>query len=230
MPSEAWIEQLLALPDAAAQRQFLLEYIPLLNEQVAQALKGQADQFLRADVQRCLQAADLLCYMTELTGDPLHRALGLLVEANARCVGGLGEYERAVELYDEAAAVYKANDRPVEQARSQIGKLYALAFLGRYDEALEAGQWAGRVLEAHAQWHPLADVTLNLGLIRGRMGDDAEALALFDRAGELYGQLGADGELYLPWVDHNRAILQRNLGQFEASLRASRSAEERLTV
>jgi CHAT domain-containing protein len=229
MASHGLIGSLLALPDVAAQRRFLEEHISLLDDQVASALKERADQFLRADLQRSLETADLLLYLAELTDNPLHQALGLLAEANARCLGGLGEYQRALDLYDEAAGIYQANGCLAEQARSQIGKLYALAFLGRYAEALETGGWASEVLEAHGQWHPLATLTLNLGLIHGRMGDDTKALALFDRAWELYRQLGPEGEPFLPWADQNRAIVLRNLGQFEASIQAGQRAREMLT-
>ncbi len=141
------IQQLLTLPDVQAKRQFCQEHIPLLDDEFAGALKKQADTFLRSDVRRSLEMGYLLCYTTELTGNPLHRALGLLAEANARSIGGLGEYQRAVELYDEAAEIYQAHDRPAEQANAQVGKVYSLAYLGRYEEALESGSWASDVLE-----------------------------------------------------------------------------------
>jgi CHAT domain-containing protein len=220
------IEQLLALPDVEAQKRFLEEHAPLLDDQVAHALKEQADQFLRSDVQRTLETADLLFYMAELTNTPPYRALGLLVEANARSIGGLGEYQRAVELYNEAAQIYQAQGRLVDQAKAQVGKVFSLAFLGHHDEALETGRWASSVLEAHGQWHPLATLILNLAVVHGRHGEDARALALFDRAREVYRQLGAEGERFLPLVEQNRAIVLRNLGQFEASIQASQTAWE----
>ena len=147
MTQEEFIEQLLALPDTAAQQRFLSEHAALVDDQVADALKGQADRYLRSDVQHALQTAALLCSLPELTGNPCHRALGLLAEANARSIGGLGEYQRAVELYDEAAEIYRGvRTAEVEQARSQVGKVWSLACLGRYDEAFETGAWASRVL------------------------------------------------------------------------------------
>jgi tetratricopeptide (TPR) repeat protein len=179
-------------------------------------------------VQRCLLAADLLCILSEFTGNPCHRALGLLAEANARSIGGLGEYQRAVELYDEAAEIYRACGRPAEQARSQVGRVFSLGFLGRNAEAFEAGEWASRVLEQHAQWRPLAALTMNLATIHDRLGEDASALIMLDRARGYYSRLGAAGDLSLPLVEGNRAIVLRNLGQFEASVEASRKAHDAL--
>ena len=220
--------QLLALPDAEARARYLREHASLLDDQVAAALKAEADQSLRVDVQRSLETAGLLLDLGEVMGNPLHRALGLLAKANVHLIG-LGEYQAALDLYDEAAGIYKAHGCLVRQARSQIGKISALAFLGRYEQALESGEWASRVLEDHAQWHPLADLTLNLGAIQGRLGEDARSLALFDRARELYKRLGEMGEPYLSWIDQDRAIALRNLGRFEESIQASRSAQEKMT-
>jgi CHAT domain-containing protein/tetratricopeptide (TPR) repeat protein len=229
MTSQELTEQLLGLPDAEAQRRFLQQHASLLNDEVASALKEQADRFLRSDIQRSLETAELLFYLTELTGNPLFRALGLLTEANARSIGGLGEHQRAVELYDQAAEIYRVHDLAVEQARSQVGKVFSLAMLGRYDDALEAGRWASSILEEHNQWRSLANLTMNLAIVHGRQRDDAKALEQLDRASQLYRRLGIEGERSLPWVEHNRSMVLRNLGRFEASIQASQAACEILT-
>jgi CHAT domain-containing protein len=152
--------------------------------------------------------------------------LGLLAEANARSIGGLGEYQRAVELYDEAAGIYQAHDRLVEQANAQVGKVYALAYLGRYEEALEAGRWASDVLEKHSQWRSLAKIIMNMAVAYGRQREDAKALDLLDQARQLYRRLGGEWNPFLCWIEQNRAIVLRNLGQFEASIQASQDAGE----
>nr|NIV34845.1 hypothetical protein [Anaerolineae bacterium] len=217
------LEQALEMPDLEARKRLFRAHIPLLDDECAEALKAQADQYLRSDIQRCHETAQLLLYQAELSGNPLHRALGLLAEANARSIG-LGQYQQGVDLYDEAAAIYEANGEPVRQARSQIGKIAALGQLGRYDEAREAGEWASRVLEDHAAWEPLASLTLNLGTLHGRLGEDARSLIYFNRARELFVQLGQEGEPLLSWIDQDRAIALRNLGRFEESIAANQDA------
>lgn len=84
--------QLLALPDVEARERVLREHASLLDDQVAEALKAKADQSLRVDVQRSLETAGLLLHLAEVTGNPLHRALGLLAKANVHLIG-LGEYQ-----------------------------------------------------------------------------------------------------------------------------------------
>ena len=138
MASQDLAQQLLGLPDVEAQRRFLEAHTPQLNDDVASALKDQADQFLRADVSRSLQTADLIFYLAELTHNPNHRALGLLAEANARAIGK-GQYQQADALYDQAAHIYRDHNLVVEHAKSQKGKIWALTNLGRYTEAFRSG-------------------------------------------------------------------------------------------
>ncbi len=229
MSQQEFLDQLLALPDIATQRRFLSEHVHLVDDQVADALKGQADRYLRFDVQLSLLTASLLCSLPELTGNPCHRALGLLAEANARSIGGLGEYERAVQLYDEAAEIYRACGKVVEPAKSQVGKVWSLSCLGRHEEAFETGAWASGVLEEHGEWRILAGLILNLGIVHSRQGDDTKSLALWERAGELYRRLGPEGKPFLALNELNRAIALRNLGQFEASIQTSKAAHDVFT-
>lgn len=187
------VERLLTLPDVTAQQCFLEDHKLLLNGEVARLLKERADHFLRADIRRSLEIASHLSYLTEITDNQLFKALGLLAEANARSIG-LGEYDQAIELYDEAAEIYRSHGYIAEQARSQVGKVSSLSHLSLFAEALEIGQWACPILEAHEQWKPLATLTMNLGILHGRQGADRESLAMFDRASELYKKIGREGE------------------------------------
>ncbi|MEJ2733244.1 MAG: CHAT domain-containing protein [Anaerolineae bacterium] len=224
------IERLLALPNVDAQKRLLEEQAALLDDEVAAALKAQANRFLRVDMQRSLGMAALLLYQSELTGNPLYRALGLLAEAHARSFGGLGEYEAAVVLFDEAARIFWTLDRPVDAARTQIGRIWSLAQLGRYDESLEAGEQASRILEEKGEWLLLAKLTVNLGIIHRRLRDDAAALALYDRARDLYARLGSQeaAQKALARLEVNRSNVLRNLGRFENSVQASHTALEML--
>lgn len=221
------VETLVTLPDAATKQNFLNEQVSSLNDEVASLLKQQADHFLRADIRTSLEIANLLGYIAELTYNPLYKALGLLVEANARSIG-LGEYARAIELYDEAAEIYRAHECLAEQARSQIGKVNALPHLGRFSEALDVGQWASPILEAHQQWLPLVRLIMNLGTVHGRQNADVESLAMFDKAQELCIQKGFTETTEFAQIQINRAVILRNLGRFDASIDASQRASAAL--
>lgn len=224
MPTEQLIERLLTLPSLEAQKSFLSEHTAGLDDALAEALKAEADRFLRSDVQRSEDMVQLLYHTTELTRSPHHRALGLRAEGNICCLGGRGEYQRACDLYDEAAELYQAAGRPVDRAKSLIGKVWALSSMGRHLEAVQTGQWASAILETHQQWLELATLAMNMGVIHGRMDQGKLALALFDRAKALYERVGKEGRPGVIQADQNRAIVLRNLGHFEESVRTSENA------
>jgi len=222
------VEQLLSLPDVATQRRFLEEHRLLLNDEVARLLDLQAAHFLRSDICISLKMAELLCYMAELTNNPLYAGWSRVLEADARGIG-LGEYEIAITLYDDAAAIYKAHESP-RYAWSQLGKVNALSCIGRYEEALELGHRIGLVLEAQGQGfrRSLALLTMNLGNVYSRRGEDFESLAMYDRAGDLYLQLGKGRTTDWALIQLNRAVALRNLGRFDASTEASNIARDTL--
>jgi CHAT domain-containing protein len=221
------VEQLIASPDADSQQRLLNNNVSSLNDQVAVLLKERADQYLRADLARSQAMVDLLKEISELTGSASIRALGYLAEANLRGIG-MGDYQQALSLYDQAAEIYRAETLPLEQAKSQVGKVGVLAFLGRYDEAIELGDWASQVLEDYQAWRPLATLIMNLAIMHARRGEDSRALLLFGRAGEIYWKLGEANEPGWLWVQLNCAYVLRNLGRFEESIQASQTAREGL--
>lgn len=216
------VEQLLALPDNTARRRFLGEHRSFLNDEVARLLDLQAAHFLRADVHMSLEITSYLCYMAELVHNPLYKALGLVLEADARGIG-LGQYELAIDLYDEAVEIYKEFDPP-EQAWAQVGKVSALSHLGRYAEALEVGYTISPVLESQGWRRSLAMLTMNLGNVYNRRGEDLEALNMYERAGVLYQQLGKERTTDWAMIQMNRAYALRNLGRFEDSIESSKMA------
>lgn len=219
-------ERLLALPDWPAQQAFLAAYAAQPDEALVQLLKQRADQWLRSDLQAALRVAQLLLDLAAWRPLPVARALGLTTQANALVAGGLGDYYQAIAHYEEAAAIYTTLHRPIDCAKVLVGKVSALAFLGRYDEALADGQQAAAILQAYAQWQPLAGLNWNLAIVYGRQGDDMGALAKFDQVLAFYEAQGAAGEWCLPMVEQNRAIVLRNLGHFAASIAASQRASQ----
>ncbi len=227
MDSQALIAELLELDSYRAQHAWLATRVPTLNStqqhELAAAIKTAADQVRGSDIQRCLELGQLIRDLAQLAGDVRIDALGLLALANAYVIG-LGQYQPGIELYDQAAALYDAQGDVASQAQAQIGKLWALASLGRSAEALATGEWASQVLQAHARWIPLATLTSNLAIIHGRLGQDAAALARFDQAGALYQTHAPTAELSQLMIRLNRGIVLRNLGHFDESIAEHQAA------
>ncbi len=200
----------------------LAELDPAGRDALWDALKARADEWTRSDIQRGLALARAAVSLAESIDSPLHRAQGLLALGNALSIG-LGEYRPAVECYNQAAAIYAAHGRPIEEAQSQIGKIYALANLGRYDEALRDGERARQVFIAHEKWLLVGRVSVNLAILLGRLGHDSESLALLDQAAEVYQRLGPEAEAHRLYLQSNRAVLLRNLGRFEEAIAVSQA-------
>lgn len=221
MDPQDLVEELVALQSLSDRQELLAGEIGALghdqHQQLAQLLKERADQSMRADISLSLEIASLLEHMADFSQERQYRAMALLVQGNAHVIG-LGEYREGIRFYDDAASIYAEAGNVVKQAQSQIGKLWALATLGRYDEALETGEWASGILREHGEWLALAKLTSNLAAIHGRLSQDREALAMFDQTRDSYRQLGDEGELPRRRVEINRAIVLRNLGRFEESI------------
>ena len=197
MDIQGLIEESIAMPGPEGQQKILAEQAAVLDrnsqDEYATALKQRADQLMRTDIKQSVRVAQLLVALAEVTGNPLHLALGLLAQANAYSVV-LGEYSQGVALYDQAAGIYADHGLLIEQAQSQIGKIYALGNLGQYELARSDFEWASQTLKQHAEWFHLARLTVNMAIVHARLGQDIEALALFDQAKDAYRQLGIEGE------------------------------------
>ena len=221
------IDRLLAVADTAAELMLLAHHVADINDQFAAELKSRADQALRVDIHHSFVAARLLQRAAAVADNASLRALGLLAEANAYTIG-LRDAEQGLACYDQALVIYTATGETVVAAQAQVGRLWALACLGRYDQALADGAWAAEILETWSRWRPLANLTSNLAIIHGRMGADAQALEMFDRSRTACKQLGLEGEPTLARIEQNRAIVLRNLGRFSESITTSRLAWEML--
>jgi tetratricopeptide (TPR) repeat protein len=196
------------------------------QDEFAQSLKDHADRLMRTDTQQCLLVTRLLEDLADISGNPLHQALGLLARANALSIV-LGEYRQAAELYARAIAIYAEQGCLVEQAQAQIGYVFTLGVLGRQAEAQASYQWAGEVLQAKQAWFQLARLHVNMAIVNSRRGDDLQALSLFDQAREAYRQMGIEGEPHWLRIEFNRAVVLRNLGRFDEAIEASRMAMEK---
>ena len=226
MTESELVEQLMTLPDIQSRRCFLKEHRQLLNDEVARLLDLQAAHYLRADIRMSIEVAGLLCYMAELTDNPAYKAWSRSLEADARCIG-LHEYDLAIALYDEGVAIYRTLGMP-EQAWVESGKVTVLWRLGRYDEALEIGHRISPILEAQGWRRTLAMLTMNLGNVYSRRGQVSESLTMYDRAAELYQQLGKDKTTDWALIQDSRAVALRNMGRFDASIEAANIARDTL--
>jgi CHAT domain-containing protein len=229
----AAIDALFALADEEAQTAWLVAYsaaqMPDTVLAFAEALKAKTDEWRSTTaIQQALHGIHLLYTLAAHTQNSLLRAIALRADGNTRLIG-LGEFQVALRLYDEAAAIYRAAGYQADAAGAQVGKVWALAMLEAYDEIATLEAELPPVLEASGRWQILANFYLNLGAVYGRIAQDGHALTLLDKAKSIYRTLGDQvNPANLAMVDNSRAIHLRNLGAFAASIAASESACEQL--
>jgi tetratricopeptide (TPR) repeat protein len=127
-----------------------------------------------SDPQLAAQAAKALGALAAAARDPE-------VEAVAVWIAGLaelqieGRVEQAVEQINGAEARFIALGRPHAAATTQVSKVFALALLGRYDEAIACGLRARNTLLAHDDPVAAGRIELNLGNLYNRRDQYAEA-------------------------------------------------------
>lgn len=223
------IERLLALPEGDARSKLLRAWLDGLGESevdlLAEGLIERVIQLQMEDTQLAMQAALLILALAKLTGRPQHRALGLRAQAQTLVIG-LGEYQRALPIYDEALEIYRELGDEVSQARLQVTRIWALASTGKYDQAIQDGEWARNIFVSRSLWRELASLSNNLAAIHRHAGESAKALSMLATAEQAYRRLGPSGESYLANVGLNRALALYELGELEASLQASQTALE----
>jgi CHAT domain-containing protein/tetratricopeptide (TPR) repeat protein len=224
------LEDAVKLDDIEDQHRVLAQQLSGMDaarqDEFAQALKNHADRLMRTDTQQCLRVTRLLESLADVSGNPRHRALGLLARANAFSIV-LGEYRQAADLYAQAISIYADLGCQVEQAQAQIGNVFTLGVLGRHADAQASYQWASKILQANQAWFQLARLHINMAIVNSRLGEDSQALALFDQARETYRQMGIEGEPHWLRIEFNRAVVLRNLGRFDEAIQASRMAMEK---
>ncbi|MEZ4590549.1 MAG: CHAT domain-containing tetratricopeptide repeat protein [Chloroflexota bacterium] len=214
------VDTLLSL-EAGEWAAWLVQTVPTLTPTtrtaLAQLLKKEADKNLRINLEISARFTDLIEQLGEMGDDDCLKALSFRARGNIHALG-YGDHQKGIAFYDRAADIYRQQEMVYEEALSQTGKIWSLASLGRADEALATGNWASAVLAEAEAWQALAGLTMNMGAIYGRLGNDQDALQQFNKAYDLYTQLGSTGKNALPMIQINRAIVLRNLGRFDESI------------
>ena len=160
----------------------------------ARSLKHRYDLLRERDPTQAAQtAADLRALARDET-DPEVVALAAWT-AGLAALQLDGEAARAIELLDDAVERYAELGQPAAAATIQVGRIHALALLGRYDDALDAAEHARAALAANGDLLALAKIEQNVGNILFRLQRYREAEAAYRRARDAYLALGDPQQL-----------------------------------
>ncbi|MGB1249333.1 MAG: CHAT domain-containing protein [Candidatus Promineifilaceae bacterium] len=185
--------------------EFLANFIPVLHRTISESeLRQLIDRYdvtltviqsLKQEVAR-LNLEDPQ-YALSLALDVRRLSLQMNVRAAAWGNWTLGngylfteQKKLAIEHYERSAELFDRCDQPVEKAQMKIGYVGALAYLGRFEEAIEHSNQIEPVLHAALGTYPnsvskWALLINNLGIAYHRIGRDEDALDAYNRALEL---------------------------------------------
>lgn len=205
-------DQLLAATDPAT-RSRLLEAAREQPE-CAGILFDRARGALASAPEEALRAAELAVLLTEGLADG--RAA-----ANARRVQGqalrlFGRHVEAADALAQAASHARAAGELLLACQVQIGAIDSLGWLGRYEEALTLADRLEAELHALDAEADAAKVLVNVANLQFRRDQYTQALASYERAGEVFARLG--DTLAQARVQANSANILTNLHRTQEAL------------
>jgi tetratricopeptide (TPR) repeat protein len=217
------IAGLLAQPTPQAQSSFLHAHQRLNPSGLSEVLDWAA-QLMGSDPGKARQLA-LVCEAVASEANAhvlIPRATYLRAQTHAMDA----DFAAALNLIEIARAGFAALGQDYEAARTHVGRMFVLQELGRYAEALQAGQAVRAYLESAPQTDEAQDerdalaarVLQNLGLCYELMGQYDPALAAYSDAEARFGLL--DMNESLADVSNNRGIVLLSLGRGHDALEA----------
>jgi len=215
-PLAELIDGLLAQPDVAAAAA-LLRQRGQYNAETVETLAAAGDALVRDDPGRGARLAELLIELADRLSTPLAAARARYLRAQAHALAG--EFTQALPLIAAARQGFEAAGRSKEAARTYVGEMHALAGLGRYAEALAAGE---RALGETTDPFITALVAQNQGFIFHRTGRYDDALAAYDRAAASYAALNQTERL--AHIHNNRGVVLLSLGRGGEAIQAFQEA------
>lgn len=221
--ADEFITTLEELDNWAKQRHLIAQSAALLTDDMVQNMKARANDLLLSDNARSLNFSYNIIYASKVSGQPLHKALGLIVQGNVWLQRG--QYRKAIMRYDKAQQVAQLANSPVEAARSQIGKIGALIRLGLHQQAIALVHETARVLIDHKELVSAARVYLNAGCSYTELEQPEEALLEFKKVIDLLGQVDeAKAQKELGMVYYNISMAYCNMEHYQEALKYSLQA------
>lgn len=146
--ADALLERLLTLTDAPSRKKLVAEHPRVDWNALVGRLAERVWQEVRVDTLRAERSADIAIEIAEILGDRV--SLGKSLRAKANALYALDHHAAAIEFHDRAAALFEQIGNGAELARTLSGSIQPLLLLGRYDQALAAGERARKILRNKA--------------------------------------------------------------------------------
>ncbi|MCD9186252.1 MAG: CHAT domain-containing protein [Pyrinomonadaceae bacterium] len=213
------------------RRKLLIENLEICDEEFAKALQQICYEIWTSEPQKVSAIVAVLREAFELTRNKLLEAYAEWTEAIENLVGG--RLETCIHFLDDSEKSFQKLNKTHEAATTQTSKLYALALLGRYDEAIECGLRARDIFLAHNDVYSAGKIENNIGNLYWRRDFYRESEPFLESARARFLQI--DDQRQLAMVENCQAFVKALQNQFREAETIYRSAlnrakENNLTV
>lgn len=226
-------KRLVSSSTAGERRELLRSHAKLADAKLAREIKEICYARWTAEPVVARRAAAALTAMTAISHDPEIAAISFWLDGIAKITQS--KFQQAIDRLDAGAAAFNRLDKPVDAAQTQVAKLIALALLGRYEEADEAGKSALAIFEKARDQLAAGKIEMNLSNVAARreMHRDAERYALsalrrFKKIGEKTWQTMAENDLANTYSEINE--FRKAESYFAMAAKSARESKMRLTL
>ena len=217
--------------NSTERKTLLTKHSEMANPQLAKILQQICYEVWTHEPQKVSTIVKVLQELTDLTENPEIRAYTEWTIAIENLVNG--KLDDCLSWLDKSEERFKSLGNTLTAATTQISKLYALALLGRYDEAVACGLRARDVFIAHKDFYSVGKIEHNIGNLYWRRDFYRESEPYLASARQHFEQIGDQRQLTM--VENSLAFvlaLQNKFREAETIYRQAlnRAVENNLTV
>ncbi len=168
------ITQLLETDTKAVHRNLYKNNPTIVDLKLAEDLKDTYYNSWTTEPRKTRNAALALAVLADIIPEIEVKALAYWVMAISNLTEG--KTQSAIKNIDKASEIFTSLGKEYQAAQTQVSKLYALALLGNYDEAVECGKEALKIFEKNKDELSAGKIENNIGNIywRREIHDKAE--------------------------------------------------------
>jgi tetratricopeptide (TPR) repeat protein len=212
--------QLIAAATDVERRRLLADHQQLADINLAEEVRKICHTSWTVNPVRSQNAASVMRHVLRYDESDAVRA----VEAWVRGISNItkSKFEAAVDSLDEAAGLLDKIGRHYDAAQTQMAKLLSLGMLGRYQDAVEAGEKARTVFLQNGDQLAAGKIEVNLSNIVSRSGGHRQAEKYCAAARKRFIKLGVKELQAL--AENGLANTYSELNEFERADRYYRMA------
>lgn len=210
----------LAEADAQELAELIQQHNSIADAHLARELQSIFYEAWTNDTQRVFGAAAALWELSSATNNAEIKAYAEWGAAISSLVKG--ELENCIDRLGKSEKLFIESNQTHTAATTRISKLYALALLGRYDEAIDCGLVARDEFLAHKDFLSAGKVEHNIGNIYARRDLHLESTPHFDSAHQYFSKV--DDKKQLTMVENCLANAFAQLNNFREAERIYKQA------